>query len=83
VGGDEFVVLLDSGAAAADVAARITAVVRRDVPAPGGYLSVSASVGVAVADLAVEPGVSAEQLLGRADAAMYRAKERGRDRYEV
>lgn len=84
VGGDEFVVLLDAGgSAAADVAARITSVVRRDVPVPGGFLSVSASVGVARADLSVEPGVSAEQLLGRADAAMYRAKDAGRDRYEV
>jgi diguanylate cyclase (GGDEF)-like protein/PAS domain S-box-containing protein len=84
VGGDEFVVLLDSGGgAAADVAARLTSVVRRDLPVPGGYLSVSASVGVASADLSVEPGVSAEQLLARADAAMYRAKDAGRDRYEV
>lgn len=41
------------------------------------------SVGIARVDLVHEPDVSPDQLLRRADAAMYRAKERGRDQYDV
>ena len=43
----------------------------------------TASVGIGRVDLAREPDVNPEQLLRRADAATYHAKECGRDRYDV
>jgi EAL domain-containing protein (putative c-di-GMP-specific phosphodiesterase class I) len=46
----------------------------------GAELFVTASIGIAVAD---RPGVSTTELLRDADAAMYRAKARGRDCVEV
>jgi diguanylate cyclase (GGDEF)-like protein len=86
LGGDEFVVLLaqDDGLAyLRTVADRIGTTVRRQVMVEGTALPVSASIGIARVDLALEPEVAPEQLLRRADAAMYRAKERGRDRHDV
>ncbi len=86
VGGDEFVVLLEQDDGLAylrTVAARITTTIRRQISTDTDSLSLSASVGIARVDLAREPEVSPEQLLRRADAAMYRAKERGRDQYDV
>jgi diguanylate cyclase (GGDEF)-like protein/PAS domain S-box-containing protein len=86
VGGDEFVVLLDQHDGLAfvrSVAERITATIRRQVTTDTTSLTLSASVGIARVDLAQEPDVSPELLLRRADAAMYLAKERGRDRYGV
>ncbi|MEP7370550.1 MAG: diguanylate cyclase, partial [Dermatophilaceae bacterium] len=86
VGGDEFVVLLEKDDGLAylrTVAARVTTTIRRQVATGTESLTLSASVGIARVDLAREPEVSPEQLLRRADSAMYRAKERGRDQYDV
>ena len=86
VGGDEFVVLLESDDGLAylrAVAERVTTTIRRQVSTETDSLTLSASVGIARVDLAREPQVSPEQLLRRADSAMYRAKERGRDQYDV
>jgi len=86
IGGDEFVVLLEQDVGlpyVRTVAERVTAVIRRQVETETDSLALSASVGIARVDLAQEPDVSPDQLLRRADAAMYRAKERGRDQYDV
>lgn len=86
VGGDEFVVLLgtDEGLEAVRVVAdRLSKMVRRQVPSEDAPLAISASIGIAHVDLLVEPEVVPEQLLRRADAAMYRAKQRGRDRQDI
>jgi len=86
VGGDEFVILLEQDDGLAylrAVAERITTTIRRQVATDTESLALSASVGIARVDLAHEPEVSPEQLLRRADSAMYRAKERGRDQYDV
>ena len=86
IGGDEFVVLLEQDDGLAHlraVAGRITAIIRRQVTTDTDSLALSASVGIARVDLAQEPEVSPDQLLRRADAAMYRAKERGRDKFDV
>jgi diguanylate cyclase (GGDEF)-like protein/PAS domain S-box-containing protein len=86
VGGDEFVVLLgrdDDLAYLRTFADRIMAVIRRQVTTGAESMALSASVGIARVDLASEPDVSPEQLLRRADAAMCRAKERGRDQHDV
>jgi diguanylate cyclase (GGDEF)-like protein len=77
-GGEEFVVILEDTtlAGAAGVGERIrTAVLEAGIrAAAGGLLSVS--VGVA----ARLPGSSGETLLGQADAALYDAKNGGRNR---
>lgn len=77
VGGEEFVVLLtDSDAAgSAEVAARVAAAFRS---APLAGVPVTVSIGVATA--AAGDVFSYDALFARADAALYRAKQEGRDR---
>ena len=77
-GGDEFLVLLenvDNEAAALAVAQRITAEIAEPVRRFAYNLSVTASVGVAI----TQPGerIGADELITRADAAMYEAKREG------
>lgn len=77
-GGDEFTVLLrHSGPAAAlEVAERIRAAVKaRAMHAAAAPGEVTVSVGVHA-----DPGARVEQLVRGADAALYRAKQQGRDR---
>jgi len=80
-GGEEFLVVM-GGAADEDtavVAERLRAVVaERPVLAAGLSLPVTISIGVATTK---EPE-GAERLIAAADAALYRAKERGRNRVE-
>jgi predicted signal transduction protein with EAL and GGDEF domain len=86
VGGDEFVVLIPEAAHVEELrelAERVRSAVRRDVEVADAVLAVSASVGVAVVDVLGEPDVTPEKLLRRADAAMYHAKDRGKNRHEV
>jgi len=82
VGGDEFVVLL-AGVSDPDDAHRaadhLLDVLRAPYRIGGRSLRVSASVGVAVGHAGDDP----EALLTSADAAMYRAKQTGRDRVEL
>ncbi len=81
-GGEEFAVILPETPRAdvAHVAERIARAIRRRVViVEGDAIRVTASIGVAVHDLGVahpEPG----HLVDAADAALYRAKETGRDR---
>ncbi|PPV07419.1 diguanylate cyclase [Xanthomonas bromi] len=49
-----------------------------DYPIDGGWLHVTCSIGVAW----LQPGETLEQLLARADAALYRAKRSGRNRID-
>lgn len=79
LGGEEFVVVLDveDAALAAQVAEMFRhaiSLVARDIGQPG--LVSTASIGLAP----WLPGQSLDEVLGRADAALYRAKARGRDR---
>jgi len=78
LGGDEFVVLCEntSTTEAAAVARRIVDAVRRPITLQTANLTVTASIGIADAAIAL----SAEDLLKGADLAMYRAKRAGRDR---
>jgi diguanylate cyclase (GGDEF)-like protein/PAS domain S-box-containing protein len=74
LGGDEFAVLLPVEVASqATVAAEALAAVVRE---RGAAVGVTASVGVALVDATVETG---DELLVRADRAMYAAKAAGRD----
>jgi diguanylate cyclase (GGDEF)-like protein/PAS domain S-box-containing protein len=77
IGGDEFAVLLPGADAALldQVAARVVRVLRDPVHVAGGTAAVTASVGGATA----LPGDTAEELLHRADTAMYDAKRSGKD----
>jgi diguanylate cyclase (GGDEF)-like protein len=76
-GGDEFAVLLEEVGDEADamrVAEAVAAGFVRPIEAEGQEHFVTASIGVAVS----APGDVPQTLLRDADAAMYRAKERGR-----
>ncbi len=81
-GGDEFVVLceeLDSIEQAEAIAARVRENMDPPFNLAGTEVHVSASIGIAVMGASSD----AEALVRDADAAMYKAKERGRARYEV
>jgi diguanylate cyclase (GGDEF)-like protein len=78
VGGDGFLVILDGVRDLADARALAVSMVesaRLPVPVWGGSFTVSLSVGITLA----EPGETCEEVIGRADRAMYEAKRRGRD----
>jgi diguanylate cyclase (GGDEF)-like protein/PAS domain S-box-containing protein len=80
-GGDEFVIVceqLDGVEEAHALAERLLGVAREPLDLDGLETVVTASIGIAVAD-----GRPPEALLRDADAAMYRAKEKGRDRAEL
>ena len=79
IGGDEFVVVLDRLTSEEDalaVADKICRGAQGPVPFDGTDLPASVSMGLAIA----EPGEPVESVLGRADAALYRAKAAGRGR---
>jgi diguanylate cyclase (GGDEF)-like protein len=82
-GGDEFVVLcedLETQADAVAVAERVNAVISGPFEIDDAEVFVGVSIGIAFPDdIEAEAGT----LIRDADAAMYRAKERGRARYEV
>jgi diguanylate cyclase (GGDEF)-like protein/PAS domain S-box-containing protein len=81
-GGDEFVVVAEEvgdAHGATEIARRLLAACETPVPAAGRLLRVSPSIGVALSGSAGDP----EDLLRAADAAMYRAKERGRGTFEL
>jgi diguanylate cyclase (GGDEF)-like protein len=81
LGGDEFAVLLRStdGAAAAEVAQRIVQAVGAPAHLDRGVANVGASVGVATATGETD----VEELIQRADVAMYAAKANGKARVQV
>ena len=82
LGGDEFVILLPEIAHEADAAvsaAKIIAELKKTHGIGEHHLRVTASIGISTYP---DSGESAETLIKNADAAMYRAKKDGRDRYE-
>jgi diguanylate cyclase (GGDEF)-like protein len=82
-GGDEFVVLCQDLPDAAHVgvlAERIAAILAEPVTVSGREVTISASIGVVLADAGSN---TPEALIRDADTAMYQAKERGRARYEI
>jgi diguanylate cyclase (GGDEF)-like protein/PAS domain S-box-containing protein len=81
-GGDEFGILLEDIASerdAIETAERIAAIFARPFALSGSEHFVTTSIGIALA----RGGEQADELIRDADAAMYRAKDRGRARYEV
>jgi diguanylate cyclase (GGDEF)-like protein/PAS domain S-box-containing protein len=82
LGGDEFVVLLSGQRLAEDsgvVAEKILGALTEPVAAGGRRFDIGASIGISIFP---RDGAGPEQLLKHADAAMYRVKEAGKNRYQ-
>jgi len=82
VGGDEFVLVVSPAAARADaeeIGRRANEMLCAPFQVEGVDLRVSSSIGIAFYPT---DGSSAESVLAHADAAMYCAKERGRNNYQ-
>ncbi|MEO0654606.1 MAG: EAL domain-containing protein, partial [Pseudomonadota bacterium] len=83
IGGDEFALLgsaQEGVVAATDIAERIVDVIERPFVIKGNEVSIGASVGIAVAEAG---DGSAEDLLRRADVALYVSKNTGRGRFTL
>ena len=90
LGGDEFAILIedvDDVRSVVELADRIFAALRRSIPLGGKDIYVHASIGIAIdAAAALAPAHRTERsldLLRDADIAMYAAKARGKDCYEL
>ena len=82
-GGDEFTFLFEDLTSEREVvliADRICQAASPPIEIDGVELSVTVSVGIA---MVADPAVAPETVIREADAAMYRAKERGRSRFEL
>ena len=80
-GGDEFAILcpaLDTRSAADEFARRVQQALSAPFDTSHGHLTVTASIGIVLGDDTAEPA----RLLRDVDAAMYAAKDRGRNRIE-
>jgi diguanylate cyclase (GGDEF)-like protein/PAS domain S-box-containing protein len=83
LGGDEFAVLLEEDVnehEALSVAKRLLETLREPFVIQGRELTVGGSIGIAFSNAGAS---STSDLLRDADAAMYSAKSRGRDRFEL
>ncbi|MDP9336151.1 MAG: EAL domain-containing protein [Actinomycetota bacterium] len=83
LGGDEFVVLCDEVRdidEISDLAGHLDEVLRAPFVLGADEVMLTASIGIAVWDGGDDP---ADELVRHADAAMYRAKDRGRGRVEL
>ncbi|MEO8382270.1 MAG: PAS domain S-box protein [Acidobacteriota bacterium] len=83
MGGDEFTILLadlSERRGAPVVAQKVLEAVRHPVTIDEHELYVTTSIGIAIFP---DDGTDAEALLKHADRAMYRAKEQGRDNYQL
>jgi diguanylate cyclase (GGDEF)-like protein/PAS domain S-box-containing protein len=83
VGGDEFVILMPDARASPEmslVAQKLLAAVARPFQLGDQTLHVTASIGIATFP---DDGQNGETLLRNADAAMYRAKELGRNNFQL
>jgi diguanylate cyclase (GGDEF)-like protein len=82
-GGDEFTFLFEGLTSEREVvliADRICQAAGRPLEVDGVQLTVTVSVGIAMVN---DPTVAPDTIIREADAAMYRAKERGRSRFEL
>jgi diguanylate cyclase (GGDEF)-like protein len=82
IGGDEFVLALPNVRNQADaeiVAAKVHRVMAEPIEYEGNTLRITVSLGLTMA----QPGEAADETLKRADAALYHAKESGRNRWAI
>ena len=84
LGGDEFAVIQtgvrDQRAGSIDLAPRISKLIAEPFQLPGHRVEIGTSIGIA---LAPEHGNDQEQLLKKADLALYRSKSAGRNCFTV
>lgn len=83
LGGDEFTILCEGMASeleASNLARRIAEVLRPPITVASGEVFTTASIGITLSNRSDD---RPDNLLRDADAAMYAAKERGRDRHEL
>jgi diguanylate cyclase (GGDEF)-like protein/PAS domain S-box-containing protein len=84
LGGDEFTVILEELNGRDDgcqIAQKIVAAMRPEFVLEGRSVNVSTSVGIAFYH--GEEGVAADDLIKKADVALYQAKAAGRDQYRI
>jgi diguanylate cyclase (GGDEF)-like protein/PAS domain S-box-containing protein len=82
LGGDEFILLIDGigdEATLATVAQRVVHMLAAPISLSGQTHSITCSIGISIFP---QDGGQSEELLQRADIAMYRAKETGRNNYQ-
>ena len=82
LGGDEFALILEgvpNAEEAKHIGSKLVDAVRRPFTFGGRTLAVTTSIGIAFYEAGMEP----EELIRRADQAMYSAKRAGRNRFEV
>ena len=84
-GGDEFVIVcenLDHDGVAA-MAPRLMGMIAQSITVEGEEVTPTASIGVAISEADGSGDETADSLVSKADAAMYKAKDRGRARFEI
>lgn len=84
LGGDEFAIIQEAGenqrACSTELAARIAKLVSEPFLLPGHRVEIGTSIGIAIAP---DHGGDQEQLLKKADLALYRSKSAGRNCFTV
>jgi diguanylate cyclase (GGDEF)-like protein len=85
IGGDEFVAICADADidAATSIGQRVLQMARAPIPVSGGVISASFSVGVSLYRPGRDRRPAGEDLLVRADSAMYESKGHGKDRVTV
>jgi diguanylate cyclase (GGDEF)-like protein/PAS domain S-box-containing protein len=81
LGGDEFIVMVEEVAGAHDaalVAEKLTSIFQKPIPLEGHELYITSSIGICLYPL---DGADPNTLVRNADAAMYRAKNHGRNQF--
>jgi diguanylate cyclase (GGDEF)-like protein len=86
LGGDEFAILIrdsESELHSIEIAHRVMSSVGEPMVLEGRELTVAVSLGIAFSDQNMVATHDADELLRNADAAMYMAKENGKDNYQL
>jgi diguanylate cyclase (GGDEF)-like protein/PAS domain S-box-containing protein len=86
LGGDEFAILVrdtESELHSIEIAQRVMSALKAVIPLEGRDITLAVSVGIAFSDQSMVGVRDADELLRNADAAMYMAKESGKDNYQL
>jgi diguanylate cyclase (GGDEF)-like protein/PAS domain S-box-containing protein len=86
LGGDEFAILIrdsESELHSIEIASRVMSALKAPIALDGRDVTLAVSVGIAFSDQHMVSTEDADELLRNADAAMYMAKENGKDNYQL
>ncbi len=86
LGGDEFAILIrdtESELHSIEIAGRVMSSLKAPIVLAGRDVTLAVSVGIAFSDQHMVATQDADELLRNADAAMYMAKENGKDNYQL